>query len=178
MGDIQEPRKILPIVAAFSRYGEALEWGKTQAEAAWGEIALVSEPFLLTETTYYDQEMGPGQSKQFWAFSELRSPGDLPDWKRTSNRWEETYAQTGLWPEERPLNLDPGYISEAKLILATTKDRDHRIYLRDGIYAEVTLHFRHKAWTSWPWTYPDYQRPEYHEFFDRCRAYLRQRMTA
>lgn len=178
MGEIQDPRKILPIVAAFSRHSEALEWGKSQAEAAWGEIALVSEPFLLTETTYYDQEMGPGQYKQFWAFSQLRSPGDLPDWKRTSNGWEEQYAQTGQWPEERPLNLDPGYISEAKLVLATTKDRDHRIYLRDGIYAEVTLHFRRKAWTSWPWTYPDYQRPEYHEFFDRCRAYLRQQMTS
>lgn len=176
MGEITTPRFVLPIVAAFSRYPEALEWGQTQAEKNWGEISLKSEPFLLTETTYYDQEMGPGQRKQFWAFSQLRSPEDLPQWKCQSNQWEVDYAEKKLWPQSRPLNLDPGYISEAKLVLATTKDRDHRIYLRDGIYAEVTLHYRRKAWTAWPWTYPDYQRPEYHAFFDRCRDYLRQQI--
>ncbi|MHC2067143.1 DUF4416 family protein [Bremerella sp. T1] len=177
MGAIQDPRLVLPIIAAFSRYPEALAWGKQKAEAEWGEIALTSEPFLLTETTYYDKEMGPGQYKQFWAFSELLSPGTLPDWKIQSNKFEETYAQESEWPEQRPLNLDPGYISEAKLVLATTKDRDHRLFLRDGIYAEVTLHYRRKAWTSWEWTYPDYQRSEYHAFFDKCRSYLRQKLN-
>ena len=176
LGEITPPRMVLPIVAAFSRYPEALQWGRQQAEQCWGEIALTSEPFLLTETTYYDQEMGSDQRKQFWAFGTLRSPEELPQWKCQSNQWEEAYAQKKVWPELRPLNLDPGYISEAKLVLATTKDRDHRIYLRDGIYAEVTLHFRRKAWTSWPWTYPDYQRAEYHEFFDRCREYLRRQI--
>jgi hypothetical protein len=43
------------------------------------------------------------------------------------------------WPEPRPLNLDPGYLTEAKLVLATTKDRNHRLYLDRGIFAEVTL---------------------------------------
>ena len=174
LGEITPPRSVLRIVAAFSCFPETLAWGKAEAEAAWGPIALVSDPFLLTETTYYDQEMGPGQSKQFWAFADLQSPGDLPDWKRQSNGWEEVCAQKGDWPVERPLNLDAGYLSEAKLVLATTKDRDHRIYLRDGIYAEVTLHYRRKAWEAWPWTYPDYQRAEYHEFFHRCRSYLRE----
>ena len=77
MGDISAPRIVLPIVAAFSRYPEALAWGKSEAEALWGAIALESDPFPLTETTYYDQEMGPGQCKQFWAFAPLRSPEDL-----------------------------------------------------------------------------------------------------
>ncbi|PQO34815.1 DUF4416 family protein [Bremerella cremea] len=173
MGDISTPRPVLRIVAAFSCYPDSLAWGAEFAEKHWGPIELKSEPFLLTETTYYDQEMGPGQSKQFWAFADLQSSGDLPDWKRESNLWEEQHAQERQLPVERPLNLDPGYISEAKLVLATTKDRDHRIYLRDGIYAEVTLHYRRKAWEAWPWTYPDYQRPEFHEFFNRCREYLR-----
>ncbi|GAA4423676.1 DUF4416 family protein [Bremerella cremea] len=177
MGDISEPRLVLPIVAAFSRYPEALAWGRQEAEAMWGPIALESDPFLLTETTYYDEEMGPGQRKQFWAFAPIRSPEELPAWKHQSNACEARYADLQQWPEARPLNLDPGYISEAKLVLATTKDRDHRIYLRDGIYAEVTLHYRRKAWTSWPWTYPDYQRAEYHAFLDRCRQYLREQLA-
>jgi len=173
MGDIQPPKYVLYIVAAFSRHAEALRWGADRAQETWGEIKLTSEPFPLVETSYYDDEMGPDQKKQFWAFSKLRSPDDLPDWKHQSNAWEEQAASLGNWNEQRPLNLDPGYISEAKLVLATTKDRNHRIFLRDGIYAEVTLHFHQKQWKSWPWTYPDYQRAEYHAFFQECRDYLR-----
>lgn len=58
-------------------------------------------------------------------------------------------------------------------MLATTKDRDHRIYLDNGIFAEVTLHYRQGVWEKSRWTYPDYQRPDFHEFFNQCRAYLR-----
>ncbi len=178
MGDIRPARPVLRIVAAFSRYSDALSWGREQVEAAWGDVALVSQPFPLVETNYYDQEMGTGQLKQFWALADLQPPEALADWKQKSNEWEAEYIARGLWPEPRPLNLDPGYLSEAKLVLATTKDRDHRIYLRDGIYAEVTLHYRRKRWTTWPWTYPDYQRAEYHEFFDQCRVYLRQSLQS
>jgi len=173
MGDINAPRQVLYLVAAFSRYPQALAWGADQAQQRWGEIALKSEPFPLVETSYYDQEMGENQQKQFWAFHQLRSPEELPDWKIESNAWERQYADESGYPEKRPLNLDPGYIAEAKLVLATTKDRNHRIYLRDGIYAEITLHFHQKMWKCWPWTYPDYQRPEYHEFFRKCRDFLR-----
>ena len=31
------------------------------------------------------------------------------------------------------------------------------------------------AWQARPWTYPDYQRADYHQFFGRCREYLRRR---
>ena len=97
----------------------------------------------------------------------------LPEWKLASNQWEIDYQQLGRHPEPRPLNLDPGYLTEAKLVLATTKDRDHRLYLSRGIFAEVTLHFHRGTWEARPWTYPDYQRADYHEFFLRCREYLR-----
>jgi len=173
VGLVQHPKPVLLICAAFSRHPDALQWGLARAENHWGPVHAVSDPFPLTETNYYDQEMGPDQAKQFWAFQSLRSPEELPDWKLTTNQWEIDYAKTETHAEQRPLNLDPGYLTEAKLLLATTKDRDHRIYLRDGIYAEVTLHFRQKQWTGRPWTYPDYLREEYHAFFDLCRRYLR-----
>jgi hypothetical protein len=77
----------------------------------------------------------------------------------------------------RPLNLDPGYLELAKLVLASTKDHAHRIYLGQGIHAEVTLQYRQKAgWQPQPWTFPDYRRADYHEFFDRCREYLHRRL--
>ena len=70
--------------------------------------------------------------------------------------------------------FEPGYLTEAKLVLATTKDRDHRIYLHDGIYAEVTLNWVRGGWVNQRWTYPDYQRADFQEFFTKCRDYLRQ----
>jgi hypothetical protein len=76
-------------------------------------------------------------------------------------------------PAARLLNLDPGYLTEAKLVLASTKDHAHRIYLSQGIYAEVTLSYRRGHWRHHDWTYPDYQRSDYQAFFDRCRDYFR-----
>jgi hypothetical protein len=111
--------------------------------------------------------------KQFFAFERLVDPAALADWKLASMGWEADYQRLGRHPEPRPLNLDPGYLTEAKLVLATTKDRDHRIYLSRGIYAENTLFFHRGAWEPRPWTYPDYRRADYHEFFTRCRNYLR-----
>jgi hypothetical protein len=57
--------------------------------------------------------------------------------------------------------------------LASTKDHAHRIYLNDGIYAEVTLAYRRGGWQAFPWTYPDYRRHDFQEFFTRCRESLR-----
>ena len=91
--------------------------------------------------------------------------GRLADIKRQTNAWEAEYAALGLHPEPRPLNLDPGYITLAKLVLASTKDHAHRIYLGDGIYAEVTLAYRDRRWQPLEWTYPDYRRDDYQQFF-------------
>ena len=77
------------------------------------------------------------------------------------------------WMATSPLNLDPGYVTLAKLVLASTKDHAHRIYLADCIYAEVTLSYRGGAWQPFEWTYPDYRRADFHVFFTRCRELLR-----
>lgn len=174
MAEIRPHPPVLLILAAISRYPEALAWARDHAAAAWGPIALKSEPFDHRETSYYEATMGPDLNKQFLAFERLADPAGLADWKLLTNGWEQEYQRLGGYPEPRPLNLDPGYLTEAKVVLATTKDRDHRLYLRAGIYAEVTLHFQRGQWQSRPWTYPDYQRPDYHAFFHRCREFLRQ----
>jgi len=172
---IQPHPPVLLVLAAFSRYPEALAWGKETAEDAWGPVALQSEPFDHRETNYYEATMGPDLKKAFFAFEGLVDPAELVRCKETTNEWEVDYQQFGKHPEARPLNLDPGYLTEAKLVLASTKDRDHRLYLDRGIYAENTLYFYRGAWQPRPSTYPDYRRADYHEFFMRCREYLRQR---
>ena len=125
MGQIAAHRHVLLITAAFSRHPEALNWGKQQAEQTWGPIALASDLFDHAETHYYDASMGAGLKKTFWAFEQLVDPGLLPELKIRANACEEEYQQVSAHPEPRPLNLDPGYLTEAKLVLASTKDRDH-----------------------------------------------------
>lgn len=174
MGQIHSPSPALLILAAFSRHEAAIAWALEQAQARWGKIALASESFPFLDTSYYEQAMGGELRKQLVAFEQLVDPATIVDCKLQSNQWEDAYRTASTHSETRPLNLDPGYLTEAKLVLATTKDRDHRIYLDRGIFAEVTLHYqRGRGWQPREWTYPDYRSPQYHEFFNRCRQFLR-----
>ena len=173
MGDIRTHSPVLLVMAAFSRHAAALDWTEETAVRHWGPTALVSPRFEHEETRFYERTMGSGLRKTFFAFEQRIDPATLADLKHQTNAWEQEYRRLVDVPEERPLNLDPGYLTEAKLVLASTKDRDHRIYLGNGIFAEGTLIFQHGAWRTRPWTYPDYQRADYHEFLTRCRDYLR-----
>ena len=172
MGQVQPPSPVLLILAASSRYDAALDWARERSETHYGPVALASEGFSFTETDYYTTTMGTDLTKQFFAFERLIDPAELANIKRHTNDWEAEYAALGRHPEPRPLNLDPGYITPAKLVLASTKDHAHRIYLHDGIYAEVTLSFRQRRWQPMEWTYPDYRRDDYQRFFTQCRERL------
>jgi hypothetical protein len=172
MGEIHSPSPVLLIIAASSRYGAALEWARVTADAHFGPLALTSEPFDFTETSYYTATMGTDLKKQFLALERLVDPATLPEIKRQTNAWEAEYAALQEHPEPRPLNLDPGYITPAKLVLASTKDHAHRIYLAVGIYAEITLSYKHRKWQPMEWTYPDYRRADYQQFFTQCRDRL------
>lgn len=175
MGEIELHPPVLLICAVFSRHAQAFDWARETLESAWGPVARESARFAHEETRYYEASMGPDLKKAFLAFERLVDPAELPGIKQQTNAWEIAYAQQAGHAEPRPLNLDPGYLTEAKLVLATTKDRDHRLYLGEGIFGEVTLHYRQRQWQPREWTYADYRRSDYHEFFDRCRDYLRGR---
>ena len=172
MGRIDVPVPVLLIVASISRHESAFEWARERCVAQYGPVALASTPFDFTETGYYTATMGADLKKQFFAFERLVDPSALADIKCQTNRWEAEYAALGRHVEPRPLNLDPGYITPAKLVLASTKDYAHRLYLHEGIYAEITLVYRHRQWQPMEWTYPDYRRDDYQRFFTRCREWL------
>jgi hypothetical protein len=172
MGEIHSPSPVLLIIAASSRYDPALEWARSTAITHFGSLALTSEPFDFTETSYYTATMGADLKKQFLAFERLIDPQDLAMIKRQTNAWESEFAALQHHPEPRSLNLDPGYITPAKLVLASTKDHAHRIYLASGIYAEITLSYTRRKWHPMEWTYPDYRRADYQQFFTQCRDRL------
>lgn len=85
--------------------------------------------------------MGGNPSRYFLVFKDLVDPARLAAIKRETNDIEERFVENG----GRRINLDPGILSAGSFILATTKNRSHRIPLSDGIYAEVTLiYFNHR----------------------------------
>ena len=148
-------------------------------DAAWGEIgeerlserlgppALRSTPLPFTHTAYYEEEMGQGLFKRLLCFEELRNPGELPSVKRWTNALEAELAEAG----RRRVNLDPGYLTGAKVVLASTKDFAHRVYLGSRIYGEVTLLCKAGAYQTLPWTYPDYRQGAVLDFLDECRRW-------
>jgi hypothetical protein len=126
-------------------------------------------PFVWTR--HYEAEMGAGLIRQFVSFKNLIEPAALPGIKRRTVAIEKIFSSPS---GDRRINLDPGYVEGAKLVLATTKNYDHRICLADGIYAEVTLHYRRGSFIPWEWTYPDYRTPEYIGIFNHIRSmYMR-----
>jgi hypothetical protein len=175
MGSVRTTEPVLFLTAAFSRYAEALDWARAKTSAAWGAIALESPRFVFDATDYYLPTMGPGLQKCFWAFEPPADPALLVERKLQANRWELEYARSAGHPEPRPLNLDPGYLTPAKLVLASTKDHAHRIYLDRGIFAEVTLFYKDRQWQSRDWTFPDYRRADYWAYFDAVRGLLNRR---
>ena len=178
MGHIRSPDPLLLVIAAFSRHPPALAWAEEQLEREFGPVALTSLDLSFHQTRYYEPSMGPNLRKRFLAFRDLVSADCLPPVKRRTNELEQELAQAENYPEVRPLNLDPGVLSLGKFLLATTKDQAHRIYLRDGILAEVTLRFQAGAFEPWPWTYADYREPAVRAFLKEARGYYRQRLRA
>ena len=173
MGQVHLPEPVLLIVAAFSRYDEALGWARRRLADAFGPIALTSPPFEFNQTRYYERTMGRGLRKEFWVFGDLVSPDCLPRVKNRTNALEDELARARVFPEPRPLNLDPGVLCLGKFLLATTKDQAHRIYLGEGIFGEVTLRFHDGTFEPWPWTYADYRQTGVRAFLKEARDLYR-----
>jgi Domain of unknown function (DUF4416) len=176
MAEPRPPTRVLLIVAAFSRHDSALDWAQARLEQELGPVGLAGPRFTFDQTDYYEASMGPGLRKQLLAFRDLIVPDQLAPIKLRSNALEEELALARTYAEARPLNLDPGYLALGKFLLATAKDQAHRVYLRDGIFAEVTLHYRAGAFEPWPWTYADYREAHVLTFLQQARDYYRQRL--
>jgi hypothetical protein len=133
----------LPLDPVLERIGEA-----------FGPTAKVSIPLPFSHTAYYEPEMGPQLVRQFLAQDQLVDPGQLAEIKWRTNEIESKFSRED---GRRRLNLDPGCLSMANLVLATGKGYTHRPYLGNGIYADLTLMWQQGAWCDLPWTYPDYR---------------------
>jgi len=176
MAQIRPLDPVLLLVAAFSRYPDILDRGRADLVEAFGPVVFSSLPYEFTQTKYYEATMGADLKKHFLVFQNLVSGDSLAKIKIQTNEMEQALAGAAAYPEPRPINLDPGFLTLGKFMLATTKDQGHRIYLRDGIFAEVTLRFEGGAFHPWPWTYADYRQPSVLAFMREARELYRRRL--
>jgi len=161
-------RKILPvklITGFIFKEERILKKAETLLKKYYGEIDFESQALDFIHSDYYEEEFGKGLKRKFISFKKLIPPQNLPKIKITANQIENKLSRG----PSRLINIDPGYLDMAKLVLASTKDYYHRIYLDKSIFAEITLFYRGKTFTPWEWTYPDYRTPEYIAIFNAIR---------
>ena len=160
-----EPDHVKLISSLFSPEKEFLDTIIKQLEKICGPVDWVSPELFFDRTKYYAKEMGWPLHRRFIAFEKLALPGQLIELKLKTNAIEQQYLVDG----KRRVNIDPGYISPERLILATGKNFVHRVYLSQGIYADLTLVFQKGCFKTLEWTYPDYAEPEIIGYFNNVR---------
>jgi len=178
MWEIKQPEPVKLVCGILASDRDCLEAALAALKEQFGPFDLQSEVWPFTQTTYYRSEMGSNILRQFVAFSELRSPGALAEAKHRTNALEQQLAQSLDHAYPRPVNLDPGFIEPSKLVLASTKNFSHRIYIGKNIYAEVTLVVDKGQWSLMRYTYPDYHQACYWAYFESVRIRLMEQLKS
>lgn len=173
MGKLREVEPAALIAGITFAGNEVPESAIIALENEFGPLEFMSEAFVFDMTDYYTAEMGKHLHKVFYCFKHPIDPIALTDIKIKTNEIELRYAEGDNENPMRTLNIDPGYVTLSKLILASTKDYSHRIYIGKKIYAETTLRFAGGSFEAIDTTYPDYQTPIVMNFLNRAREYLK-----
>ena len=145
-----------------------------ELKSNFGEIDLIMDPVEFRWTEYYTPEMGEKLLRTWVSFEKLIMPDELIEKKHIAYEIEKSWANDGF---KRRINIDPGIMTPAKLILSTFKDFSHMIFLGDGVYAEVTLLFSGGDFKSLQWSFADYRDIENQKFFHLMRNSLKQKIV-
>jgi len=160
------PRPVKLFIGMLSNDIPLFEKLKKDLEKVFGPVDMESPVWRWEHTDYYSKEMGSGLKRKFIFFQKLINPGTINEIKLKTIELEKQYLNDH---GGRRINLDPGYLDAAKLVLVSTKNYSHRIYLGKGIYGEVTLTYSHNAYHPLPYTYPDFRTDEYLQLFKKAR---------
>ena len=165
MGRIKKHQPVKLIAGFIFKEERVFSQAKVILRKKFGEIDFESQALPFNHTDYYEEELGRDLKRRFISFKHLIPPQVLPKIKIATNKIEKKLSNG----KSRLINLDPGYLELSKLVLASTKDYKHRVYLDKGIYSEVTLFYQDKTFKPWEWTYPDYKTSGYISIFNRIR---------
>src|ERR1043166_6856023 len=163
--DIPPPAKL--VCGLLYKEERWLNQAISDLRTEFGSSDFVSNVLPFHYTDYYFEEMGRPLFRVFISFEKLINPENLSVIKIFTNSLEEKYAGGADAP--RVINVDPGYLTAASFILATSKNYAHRIYLGKGVFAQQEFLFQRNRTTTLDWTYPDYRSLEYQEIFRKIR---------
>lgn len=172
MWKLKEPKPAKLIIGILASNYQCLHTAAELVTSKLGEADFTSEVWPFDKTDYYKDQTGPRILRKFLSIERLIDPGRLAKIKLRTNKLEQKLAKTLAIPLPRPVNLDPGIIEPSKLVLATTKNYSHRIYIGRNMYAEVTLTYDKGRWQPLDHTYPDYRQQCYFDFFEKVRTRL------
>ena len=178
MWRLNEPNPVKLVIGILAANRRCLHAATECITNTFGRSDLTSEVWPFEKTDYYKEETGPRILRQFICIERLIDPGRLAKIKLKTNKLEQKLTKALGIPLPRPVNLDPGFIEPSKLVLATTKNYSHRIYIGNKIYAEVTLIFDKGRWQPLAHTNPDYREQDYFDFFGRVRAQLLEQLKS
>lgn len=173
MGKIKIPLNVKLFSSIIFNNETTLFNAKNILTGEFGEIDFESDILSFTHTIYYNKEMGDNLKRQFFSFKNLIQPDYITDVKIFTNKVESNFLKNA----NRSVNIDPGYITLGKMVLATTKDYSHRVYIKDGIYAEATLRFFKGSYSPFSYTYPDYSSKEVIDIFNYIRNNFKQEIS-
>jgi len=173
MGRIKIPLPGRLIVSIIYSSVEPMYSALKRIEKKFGRVEFETEELDFIHTNYYAEEMGSELRRKFFAFEKMVKRDRLANIKIWTNELEGKYGDIVDDFVFRTVNIDPGIMTLANLTLASTKDFAHRVYLRDGIYAETTLLYEDKKFKPLPWTYPDYAEPGTIAFLSKVRATMK-----
>lgn len=153
---------------------DLLEKAKELLIKKWGAIDFISKPFPFDGTSYYEPEMGKGLSRIFVSFDELQPPSILPESKNVATEIENIFAIDG----KRKINLDPGYLDYAKLVLVSGKYAPHKLWIADGMYADFTLIYSKGKFQKFNWTFPDFAKGIYDSSLLKIRDLYKKKVNS
>jgi hypothetical protein len=169
MAEIKLPPPGAVIIGVITQNLEILTSAQVLLEKELGPIEHKSQVIDFDFTDYYEVEMGKNLLRLWLSFAKPVAPDQLREIKFKAIEIEKKFLDAN---GKRRINLDPGVLTLCNLILATTKNYYHRIYLGKGIYGEVTLVYRHNNFEPLAWTYPDYRSDTALNFFKPVRQAL------
>lgn len=169
----QGPDPAQLVISLLSAQENPLDTLSHDLEALFGPIENVFGPLPFDFTTYYDIELGAGIKRWIVTVQKLVDPARLAEIKLSTNGIERKFASE---EGRRQINLDPGLMTLGNFVLATGKNNAHRIYLKDGIFADLTLIFRRATYRPLEWTYPDYSDSALIDILNRIRETYKQKL--
>jgi hypothetical protein len=171
MGKPANPKPALLFTGILYSDESYLSKAKESLLSIFGAALMETPPVSWDYSKYYKEEIGSPIMRTFIFFKNLINPAEIADIKLRTNDIEASLSTGG----KRNVNIDPGYLTLANVVLATTKGYSHRIYLGKGIYGEVSLMYKEKNKTFIPhiFTYPDYRDKNCIEMFLKAREFLK-----